>query len=94
MKAKNKEVAKLLQKYKEIALLGKISSVLGWDLNVNLPTKASEGRAGQLAYLSGVLAEKWQEGEFIDLTQKLKNLKTKRKVIWIFLDSGTFQYIS
>jgi len=78
MKAKNKEVAKLLQKYKEIALLGKISSVLGWDLNVNLPTKASEGRAGQLAYLSGVLAEKWQEGEFIDLTQKLKNLKTKK----------------
>ena len=85
MRIRNKKVQKLLDRYKEIALLGRISGVLGWDLSVNLPPKAAEGRAQQSAYLKKIITEKWLDAEFRELlektTEKLKNLKTEERAI-------------
>lgn len=85
MKVKNPMVKKLLEKYKEIYLLNRISAVLGWDLNVNLPPKAGQGRGDQLAYLSAALSDKWQDPEFKRLltkaTDELKNLGTEERAV-------------
>ncbi len=70
MRVSNKVVKKLLEKYKEISTLGKIDGVLGWDLNVNLPSKASEERAQQTAYMAKLISEKWLEVEFKSLLEK------------------------
>ena len=69
MKIKNKNIKILLEKYKKISILGNINATLGWDLNVNLPAKASEGRAEQSAYVTKLIAEKWLEPEFKGLVE-------------------------
>lgn len=71
MKVKNKQTQKLLEKYKEISLLNNLNTLLGWDLNVNLPIKASEGRARQSAYVTKLVAEKWLDPEFKKLLDSL-----------------------
>lgn len=83
MRVKNKKVQKLLEKYKEIALLGRISGLLGWDLNVNLPEKGSEGRAQQIAYLTKLRVEKWLDPEFKKLVEetKVSGLNLEEKAI-------------
>jgi carboxypeptidase Taq len=77
MRVKNKKVKKLLDKYKEIYLLGGVSTVLSWDLNVNLPPKASEGRAAQSAYLTKIITEKWLDKEF---RNTLKSVRKEKKL--------------
>ncbi len=72
MQVKSKNVQTILEKYRDISLLGKISSVLGWDLNVNLPPKAAEGRATQSAYLTKLIAEKWLDPDFRSSLAKLE----------------------
>lgn len=80
MKTRNKKIGKLLEKYKEIALLGKINAVLGWDLSVNLPEKASEGRAQQTAFLTKLLTQKWLDKGFKkELESFSKQFKSKKK---------------
>ena len=64
MKIRNKKIKKLVEKYRQISLLGKIDAVLGWDLEVSLPQKAVEGRAAQIAYLTKIISEKWLDKEF------------------------------
>ncbi len=64
MLSKNKKILKLLKHYKQISLLGKVSAVLGWDLNVNLPPKASVGRSQQAAYLAELGTKLWKNEEF------------------------------
>jgi carboxypeptidase Taq len=76
MRVTNKKVKKLLDKYKEIYLLNRIDAVLSWDLNVNLPPKASQGRATQAAYLTEVITEKWLDKEFRKLLESAKNRQT------------------
>src|SRR3989304_486513 len=71
MKATSITVQKLLEKYKEISTLGKIGAVLGWDLNVNLPPKGVEERAGQSAYLAKLTVEKWTDQQFKELLESL-----------------------
>jgi len=85
MKIKDKIIKALLEKYREIYLLGRINALLSWDLNVNLPPKASEGRASQSAYLTKLIAEKWLDSEFRNLLEKAiikqKSLKTEERAI-------------
>jgi carboxypeptidase Taq len=85
MRITHKTVKKLLTKYKEIVLLSRIEAVLGWDLNVNLPPKASQGRAEQISYLSGLVTDLWLDKEFRKLLDSLrkdkKNLNLKEKAI-------------
>ncbi len=64
MQVKNKDVRRLLDHYREIALLGKTEALLGWDSNVNLPPKASDGRAEQIAYLTSIITDKWLDKDF------------------------------
>lgn len=64
MKIFDKNLRKLLLKYREIYLLEKTTLVLNWDLNVNLPSKATDARAEQISYLSELITEKWLDPEF------------------------------
>ena len=70
MKVKNSVVKELLRHYKEISLLAKTKSVLDWDLNVNLPPKASEERAQQSAYLTNLITKLWLDDTFRKNLQK------------------------
>ena len=96
MKIRNKKVQKLLEKYKEISLLGRINGLLGWDLNVNLPAKAGEGRAQQGAYLTKLITEKWLETEFRKLLEELSgkgvSLGVEEKAIVRNLNWGARYY--
>ncbi len=75
MKITNPTIKKLNRLYKEISLLGKIKSVLDWDLNVNLPPKASSGRAEQSAYLTEKMTKLWLATEFRTTLEKAQNEK-------------------
>lgn len=80
MAVKNPLLKKLLEKYKEISQLQKISSVLNWDLNVNLPSKAAATRAEQNAYLAQLMTEKWHDPEFRKLVEKAQQEKKLSKI--------------
>ncbi len=57
----------LLQRSREIALIGSTSAVLGWDQEVNMPPKGAEWRAEQSAYLSGLAHRKSTDPKINDL---------------------------
>lgn len=69
----NNTTRKIAQHYKEISTLGKIGSVLGWDLNVNLPEKASSARAQQSAYITALTTDKWLDKDFRKLIENSLN---------------------
>ncbi|MFC1649468.1 carboxypeptidase M32 [Patescibacteria group bacterium] len=71
MQVRNKAVKKLLGHYREISLLGKTEAVLGWDLNVNLPPKASGDRAEQISQLTSIITDKWHDTEFRETLEGL-----------------------
>jgi Zn-dependent M32 family carboxypeptidase len=75
MKLTNPTIKKLTELYKEMSLLGKIKALLDWDLNVNMPSKASLGRAQQSAYLTEKLTKLWLAPEFRTLLEKAQNEK-------------------
>lgn len=70
MKVRNRNIKKILEHYKEIAVLNQINATLGYDLNVSLPAKGSEGRAIQSAYVSKLLTEKWNSVEFRKMVEE------------------------
>lgn len=72
MHATNPKVKKLLEQYKQISTLGKVDGVLGWDTNVNLPPKASEGRATQSALVTEIITDQWLEPKFRQLFEEVK----------------------
>lgn len=76
MDVTNPTIKELIKKYREISLLGKISATLNWDLNVNLPPKAAQGRSEQLAYLAGVITDKWLDKDFRSLVEKAQEEKS------------------
>jgi carboxypeptidase Taq len=69
MLKKNQTIVNLLEKYREMSLLGKINAILQWDMNVNLPPKAAEGRVQQSAYLTELITQKWLDSEFRKLVE-------------------------
>ncbi len=81
MQVKNTNVKTLLKKYKDIAILGKINATLMWDMNVNLPVKGGEARAGQTAYLTKLITEKWHEPEIKNLLESLVSEDSKLSLI-------------
>ena len=64
MKITHPTIKKLIEHYREISLLGKIKAILDWDLNVNLPPKASPGRAKQSEYLAQKITNLWLHDNF------------------------------
>lgn len=75
MAVTNPTILDLLEKYKEISLLNRISATLNWDLNVNLPTNGSSARSEQLAYLANHITEKWLDADFRHLVEKSQTEK-------------------
>ncbi|OGM01936.1 hypothetical protein A2115_03700 [Candidatus Woesebacteria bacterium GWA1_41_8] len=95
MKSKSKNIQKLLEKYREISLLVKINSILGWDMAVNLPPKGAEGRAKQSAYLTKLITEKWLDPEFkklIETTDDTKLSSEEKAVLRNLRHAGKFHY--
>lgn len=64
MKTKNKHIQKLLEKYKEISILGKVGSLMGWDTEVNMPPKAAPARGESAALITSIIVDKWNSPEF------------------------------
>src|SRR5437016_7948976 len=55
----NDAYQELITTLREIALLGSVGSVLGWDERVNLPTKGTEHRGNQMGLISRMVHEKF-----------------------------------
>lgn len=84
MRYSSKAVEKLVGKYQEISILGKISALLGWDLNVNLPPLASDNRASQEAFVTKLISQRWKDEAFVDTLRaasKEKKLTDHEKAI-------------
>ena len=77
VKITNPTVKELVRHYREISLLGRIKATLDWDLNVNLPPKASEGRAQQSAYLTDLTTKLWLNENFRKNVEKANSLTGK-----------------
>lgn len=96
MQTQSPTIQKLLEKYKEIALLGKMGALLGWDLEVNLPINASQSRAEQSAYITKLITEKWLDVEFRTLLEEgnkeLKKLGEEEQSIVRNLNRGANFY--
>jgi carboxypeptidase Taq len=76
MQVNNSKINKLLAHYTEIATISKINAILQWDMNVNLPIKGANERAGQSAYLTKLLTDKWNDLEFKKLLQNMDETDT------------------
>ncbi len=59
MRDANHAYQSLLTELREIALLGSVQSVLGWDERVNLPVQGTEHRGNQMALLSRMVHERF-----------------------------------
>jgi carboxypeptidase Taq len=84
MRYSSKTVEKLVNHYREISLLGKVNSLLSWDLNVNLPSAAGETRARQSAYITKLISDKWLDKDFrkeLKKAQRERNLSEEEKAI-------------
>lgn len=57
-------IRKLVDHYREISTLNHVRALLEWDLNVNLPSKASTSRARQSALVTGMITDKWVSPSF------------------------------
>ena len=84
MKIKNQIIKQLVDEYKTISHLDKISAILNWDLNVFMPPKAAEGRGQQTALLTEIITRQWKNEKFQDLLKNAnqqKDLNEEEKAI-------------
>ncbi len=72
MRIQSKKVQKLLDHYKQIAILGKTNALVRWDLEVCLPEKGGEERAEQSAYLVELATERWLDKDFRKILEEIK----------------------
>ena len=94
-KLMNKQIRKLLEHCKQISLLGKVSALAHWDLEVNLPPKASEERAAQLAYLTSIRTDLWLAKDFRSIIEDVDVSKLDQKekaIVRNLRDSAKFYY--
>ncbi len=74
-----KDLAGALSVYKKISNLTKVLALLEWDMQVNMPSKSSRGHAQQMAYLTELLTDLWQDKHLLSIvkqnTKKLSGLK-------------------
>src|SRR5580658_2137642 len=75
--APEKAYEELIDRMKEIALLGNTAGVLGWDQEVYMPGAAAPYRADQLSLLAGMLHQKFTDpavGDWISQAESSKPL--------------------
>jgi len=63
----------LIEKIKEVALIGSVESLLGWDEQCYLPRGGAEHRANQSAYMSGLFHKKFIDPRIGELLGELEN---------------------
>lgn len=80
MKYKSIAIRKLVQKYREISLLGKVHAVLDWDMNVNLPPKGASLRAEQTALITSLITDGWRNPEFCALFEEALSQSHSKKL--------------
>lgn len=84
MPISNSKVKQLVEDYHKISLLNKTKAVLDWDMNVNLPSKGSEGRAKQVALLTEFITNQWLDPQFksnLEEASLLSNLNPEEKAV-------------
>ena len=64
---------KLMELYREIAIISEITSVLGWDQLTMMPPKGNDQRSDQFAYLYGLIHEKEINPEINKLITQIKD---------------------
>lgn len=65
-------MTELKQIMNEVSLIGSTAALLGWDERVNMPRNGSAHRANQLAYMAGLLHEKFtanRVGELLKMAE-------------------------
>ncbi len=95
MQIKNLQIKKLLEKYKEISLLGRVGALMGWDTEVNMPIKAASGRGATSALITSIIVDKWNDPDFkktLETANKNKNLNSDEKSILRNLNRGASIY--
>jgi len=84
MKFRNKLIKEILQRYKTIDALQRLSALASWDINTYMPPKASEDR-GEILGKTDVLIKKLiLDKEFVNLinkAEKEKNLNDYEKAV-------------
>lgn len=69
---------KLIEKYqKDIVILNKVLALLDWDSQTYMPKMASDGRAEQISYISGLIHEKMTDDGFWKVVKNLYDNKNK-----------------
>ncbi|MBI1862777.1 carboxypeptidase M32 [Candidatus Microgenomates bacterium] len=71
IKMQNADLKKILEKYKEIYILGEIPALLGWDQNTYMPQAAAENRALQITAIEEIITNKWNNAELRSLIESL-----------------------
>ena len=67
-----KAYEELIEKYREITILGTCNALLGWDERTYMPKAGTEGRSKQVALLSGIAHEKFTSpriGELLSIIE-------------------------
>lgn len=67
-----KTYAELTREFKQYSVLGSISGMLSWDMQVNMPPKGAEKRADQLALISGLAHERLTAARIGEMLEQLK----------------------
>ncbi|MDA3852343.1 MAG: carboxypeptidase M32 [Spirochaetaceae bacterium] len=75
MISENEVINKILEKDKEINLLGSIQSLLAWDQECLMPSDAVQWRSEQMGFISGFVHKKATEKSLGELVDKLKDEK-------------------
>lgn len=70
-------VVDLKNKLIKLRHLGSVNSLLGWDQQVNVPSKGHEARAEVIAYISGLVHEHFTSSEFEDVLMMAKYFMDK-----------------
>ncbi len=70
-------VVALKNKLIELRHLGSVNSLLGWDQQVNVPSKGHEARAEVIAYISGLAHKNFTSPEFEDVLMLAKDFMDK-----------------
>jgi carboxypeptidase Taq len=70
-----KAYEELIEKYREVSILGSCNALLGWDERTYMPRAGTEGRSKQVALLSGIVHKKFTSpriGELLSIIEGSK----------------------
>jgi carboxypeptidase Taq len=62
----------LLDRLKEVAIIGSCEGLLGWDERVYMPRAGSKGRADQISYLAGLSHKKYTDPRIGEILSELE----------------------